>query len=126
MCLVDSWSNFPLTSHKSEPSHKDCLSQSINKVVAQCNSQLLFTLILNLFSLLADMVTHFTSTQGNKLLYEEDKQADAYTLFQCFTPPTLSAVQALKLCGPDKLISASYDDSYVCIILNRNFSKNPI
>ena len=91
------------------------MSQSINEVVAQCNSQLklVFT----------DMVTHFTSTQGNKPFHEEDKQADAYTLFQCFTPPTLSAVQALKLCGPDKLISASYDDSYVCIVLNRNFSK---
>ena len=57
----------------------------------------------------------FFNLQGGKLhsVCEEEEQTDPYTQFQCFTSPTQNIVQALEFCGPDKLISASYGDSYV-------------
>ena len=57
----------------------------------------------------------FSKLQGSTLhsLYEEEEQADVYTPFQCFTPPTQNIVQALEFYGPEKLISTSYSDCYV-------------
>ena len=62
------------------------------------------------------MLICFSKLQGSTLdsLYEEEEQADVYTPFQCFTSPTQNQVQALEFYGPDKLISTSYSDSYVC------------
>ena len=108
----------PNVLYHSEPGRKDGSlhdqqeGSKVNKVVIfaseWCRGP--YEILYGLFNL---------TLQGSKLnvLHEEEKQGDAYTLLQYFTPPMPSAVQALKFCGLDKLISTSYDDSYVCQLI---------
>ena len=115
----------PNLMYHSEPGHKDGSlhdqqeGSKVNKVNIFANALIfcfsvvqrtLYEILYGLFNLIL---------QGSKLnvLHEEEKQGDAYTLLQYFTPPMPSAVQALKFCGLDKLISTSYDDSYVCQLI---------
>ena len=90
-----------------EMTFNDFIILALSKYKYTCNEAKLREYILCLTCSLFNL-------QGGKLhsVCEEEEQTNPYTQFQCFTS-TQNIVQALEFCGPDKLISASYGDSYV-------------